>query len=132
MDMWDFFFPEIMQATHLRQVARSLQTRRPSGGARQSSGEVQDLREDVRFLSLVLAAILKRLSENETMSLTDVTDLLGEIDKLDGLDDAGLDPGVLRGLLGVVKQESAQSPNEDSEQINIDATPWRPHRYRKG
>jgi len=129
MDMWDFFFPEIMQATHLRQVSRSLQTRRP-GGTPQTSGEVRDLRDDVRFLSLVLAAILKRLSENETMSLTDVTDLLGEIDKLDGLDDAGLDPGVLRGLLGVVKQESAQAPNEDSEQIDIEATPWRPHRYR--
>lgn len=57
---------------------------------------------------MVLATILKRLSETKTMSLSDVQDLIGEVDKLDGVADGGLEPGVLRGLLGVLKQASEE------------------------
>ena len=111
--MFDFFFPEQAQAMHLRRIAgrssfgrasRRLPDRLPAGDAQQTTDQVSELRDDVNFLTLVLASILRRLSETETMSLADVSDLLGEIDGLDGVADGGLDPGVLRGLLGVVKQ----------------------------
>ena len=94
--------------------------------------EVADLRSDVAFLTLVVTAILKRLAENETMSLADMSDLLDEIDGLDGLPDGGLNPGVLRGMLGVLKQDGAQESGSNSEQIVIDTGRTRPTRYRRG
>lgn len=81
------------------------------------------MKEDIRFLSMVLAAILKRLSETKTMSLADVQDLIGEVDKLDGAEDSGLDPGVLRGLLGVLKQASQEEKNT-SKLPSIVAEPY--------
>ena len=87
-----------------------------------------DLRSDVAFVTLVLTAILKRLTENESMSLADVSDLLNEIDALDGLPDGGLNPGVLRGMLGVLKESPPQEPESSLEQIKIDI---RPVRYRR-
>ena len=130
MDMFDFFFPEQAEATHLRHISRSLAGSRAASNsaaasARRNETELDDLQSDVRFLSLVIAAILKRLAEQETMSLGDVSDLLGEIDGLDGLPDRGLDPGVLRGILGVIKEEPSQQQNGPGK-INIVTTP----RYR--
>jgi hypothetical protein len=88
---------------------------------------VAALRTDVKFLTLVLTTILKRLAENKTMSLADVQDLLGEIDALDGMPDGGLDPNVLRGLLGVVQRMDEDHP--DSATFRIDADPL--ERYRR-
>ena len=131
MDLFDFFMPEQAQATHLRNISRSLShnrtiSRSSSVSARQTADKVSDLRDDVNFLTLVLASILRRLAETKTMSLADVSDLLGEIDGLDGFGDGGLDPGVLRGLLGVIKQDLSEEESEE-EQINIVTTP----RYRR-
>ncbi len=130
MDFFDFFFPEQAQAAHLRKIAHQ---RRALSSTPQptlpSSQETTDLRADVKFLTLVVTAILKRLAETETMSLDDVRDLLDEIDGLDGLGDGGLDPGVLRGLLGVLKQTSSDDDNE--ELPNIEELPRvKTHRRR--
>ena len=94
MDMFDFFFPEQAEATHLRRISNRLShsqisSRAAADTARRAADEVEDLRSDVAFLTLVMTAILKRLAENETMSLADVSDLLNEIDGLDGLPDGG-------------------------------------------
>ena len=122
MDLFDFFFPEQAQAAHLRKIA----ARQSLGGsssslATQRNDDISALKGDVRFLTMVLTAILKRLTETQTMSLADVQDLLDEVDVLDGVADRGLDPGVLRGLLGVLKQDSeatAVSGNEVFEKIS--------------
>ena len=127
MDLFDFFFPEQAQAKHLRQIARSQTIAAASTGSERQSEEVAALRADVKFLTLVLTTILKRLAENKTMSLVDVQDLLGEIDALDGMPDGGLDPNVLRGLLGVVKRVDEDHP--DSGAFQIDADPL--DRYRR-
>ncbi len=136
MDMFDFFYPQQASAAHLRRISRSLAGSRSASSsaaaaAQRNESELTNLQADVRFLSLVTAAILKRLAEQETMSLGDVSDLLGEIDGLDGLPDSGLDPGVLRGLLGVIKQEAVLQQDGaetiDPETINIVTTP----RYRR-
>ena len=133
MDLYDFFFPEQAEAGHLRSISRSMarsgsSSRAAETSARRAVDEVAELRTDVRFLSLVIATILKRLAENETMSLVDLADLINEIDGLDGVSDGGLDLGVLRGILGVLKQEIAEEAEE--EQINIVTEPTWPSRYR--
>jgi hypothetical protein len=136
MDLFDFFFPEQAEASHLRRISSTLSRQSATSGsaaatARQASSEVAELRGDVKFLTLVLAAILKRLSETETMTMADVSDLVGEIDRLDGLPDGGLDPGVLRGMLGVMKQQPETPPAAGPEEIKIVTSPYRPRRYRR-
>ena len=135
MDMYDYFFPVQAQATHLRSISRSIahgvsSSRAAETSALRAADEVAELRSDVRFLALVITTILKRLAENETMSLVDLTDLTNEIDDLDGVSDGGLDLGVLRGILGVLKQEIAQEEKPEEEQINIVTEPTWPSRYR--
>ena len=127
MDLFDFFFPEQAQATHLRAIARkgSLTSQRVVRS--DTSSEVTALREDVHFLTLVIAALLRRFSETEAASLADVQDLLDEIDGLDGVADGGLDPRVLRGLLGVVKEGNDQPSDGGGDEFKIVTTP----RYRK-
>ena len=73
-----------------------------------------------------VVTMLKRMAETQTLSMDDVQDLIDEIDGLDGVPDGGLEPGVLRGLLGVLKQDA---PTSDDEGIQIVATPH--HRYRR-
>lgn len=125
MDLFDFFFPEQAQATHLRQIARQ-QSFAKASTPKQKSSDVEALRADVKFLTLVVAALLRRLSETETASPGDIQDLINELDGLDGLADGGLDPGVLRGLLGVLKKADSGS-EEETDDFTIRTTP----RYRK-
>ena len=89
-----------------------------------ASNDVEKLRDDVNFLTLVVAALLRRLAETETASPADIQDLLDEIDGLDGVADGGLDPGVLRGMLGVLKKNTEKTNNDE---FSIVTTP----RYRK-
>ena len=125
MDLFDFFFPEQAQASHLRKIAR--QRTIP---ARQTStdhtAEIEALQQDVNFLTLVVTALLRRLAETETASLGDVQDLVDEIDALDGVADGGLSPGVLRGLLGVLKGSATEQESKTAEEFKIVSTP----RYR--
>jgi len=106
MDLFDFFFPEQAQATHLRKIAarQTLASARPQTSL-QPSEELAALRTDVKFLTLVLAVILKRLAETKTMSLSDVQDLMKDLDGLDNVADSGLEPSVLRGLVGLLEQD---------------------------
>ncbi len=125
MDLFDFFFPEQAQATHLRKIARQQSLVKVST-PKQKSSEVEDLRADVKFLTLVVAALLRKLSEIETASPGDIQELINELDGLDGVADGGLEPGVLRGLLGVLKKAASES-EEATEDFTIRTTP----RYRK-
>ena len=129
MDLFDFFFPEQAQATHLRAIAKrgSLASTDRHHRRDDKADEIKALKEDVNFLTLVLVALLRRFTETETASLADVQDLLEEIDGLDGVADGGLDPGVLRGLLGVLKQANAEEAPSGNEEFKIVTTP----RYRR-
>ena len=128
MDMYDFFFPEQAQASHLRRIARaqSSAARAPNRSLRLEE-EFAELRSDVQFLTLVIATMLKRMNETQTMSLDDVQDLIDEIDGLDGVPDGGLAPGVLRGLLGVLRQD----PPADAASNEFQAIADRHQRYRR-
>ena len=127
MDLFDFFFPEQAQAAHLRKIAQQRAVRPPDSREPEATSELHALKEDVRFLTLVVAALLRRFSETETASLADVKDLLDEIDALDGVADGGLDPGVLRGLLGVLKGSGENQTQAEGNPFTIVTTP----RYRR-
>ena len=127
MDLFDFFFPEQAQAAHLRKIAQQRAVRPPDSREPAATSELNALKEDVRFLTLVVAALLRRFSETETASLADVKDLLDEIDALDGVADGGLDPGVLRGLLGVLKGSGENQTQAEGNPFTIVTTP----RYRR-
>lgn len=111
MDFFDFFFPEQAQAAYLRQIAE--QKARAIPAATRETDDVATLKSDVKFLTLVLATVIKRLAETKTMSLADVQDLMDDVDSIDGVADAGLEPGVLRGMLGVLKHDV--SPESDAD-----------------
>ena len=133
VDLYDLFFPEQAQATHLRKIAQSLSPRPlkfPMSSPEPSSD--LSLRQDLNFLTLVLTAILKRLDETKTLSVGDVKDLLNEVDSMDGVTDCGLPPNMLRGLLGAVDVNANVSDagvagsGGDRSEFQIETTP----RYR--
>ncbi len=130
VDLFDFFFPEQAQATHLRDIARSSKmSRRASNRVSGKLNELSDLQEDVKFLTLVVAALVKRLTETETLNLADLQDLIEEIDQLDGMLDGHLEPGVLRGILGLLKEREASEPVAGDEDEPITIREW--PRFRK-
>lgn len=123
MDLFDFFFPEQAAAAHLRKLASS--RTRPT---RDNVGhdKVESLQRDVNFLALVLTSVLKRLDETKTLSLGDVQDILGEVDTMDGIADNGLDPGMLRGLLGALDPRDTEGTADELDEFKIETIP----RYR--
>jgi len=132
MDSFDFFFPQQSQAVSLKALSKTILLNRMDRNRSNSEtlDDVDELRRDVNFLTVVLAAILRRLAENETMSLADVADLVEEIDHLDGFADTGLEPSVLRGILGVIHKDYVPEPEEE-DSIQIDCEPLWQQRYRR-
>jgi len=124
MDLFDFFFPEESQATSLRRIADKFTLPQKSDDG---SAQIKSLRGDVNFLTLVLTSILKRLDETQILSLGDVQDILGDADTMDGVADNGLDPRLLRGLLGALDPEVANNLPDDRDEFKIVTTP----RYRR-
>jgi len=110
VDLFDFFFPEQAQAHHLRKVASNQATQRPP-----ETDEVNGLRADVNFLTLVVTALLRKLAETKTASPEDIQGLIEEIDALDGVADGGLSPSILRGMLGVLKTSPDNSEGHNNE-----------------
>lgn len=130
MDLFDFFYPEQAQAAHLRKIAAAQRMALSSSSSTSRQGnEIAALKSDVHFLTLVLATLLKRLAETQTMSLADVRDLLDEVDGMDGMANGGLEPGVLRGLLGLLKQDAEAKADAESEAFQEIAELHR--RYRR-
>ena len=128
MDLFDFMFPEQAEASHLRSISRSLRTQTvASSGTRarieQTQSSVEGLREDVHFLNMVVMAIIKRLTEKETMNMADISDILEQIDHLDGVQDGGLDINSMRAVLGAVKTsapaDSGRGAEDELPRINV-------------
>jgi hypothetical protein len=100
MSLYDFFFPEQAQATHLRTLAN--QSRRGSTRKRpvdsKTSSRLADLEKDVGFVALLLAAMLDRLDEKGVVTRSDLREAVAELDEIDGVRDGRLDVSTLRGM----------------------------------
>ena len=124
LDLFDFFFPEQAQASHLRKIANNRRQTKPVNAG---TDKIDSLQRDVNFLALVLTSVLKRLDETKTLSLGDVQDILNDVDIMDGIADNGLDPKMLRGLLGALDPETSENSSNENDEFKIETTP----RYRR-
>lgn len=129
MDLFDFFFPTRTPSASRRAQNRMYERRRrelstPIGNTHATSQEVDQLKSQVRFLTLVLTGVLKRLQESETFEIEKLLPLLEEVDALDGKLDGELDPDVLRGFLYAFQHSEQANLNDgqvdDSELVFLD------------
>ncbi len=118
MGLKEFFFPEYAEAQNLkkvsRQMARKSRTgRRASKKASEAQKELENMEEDLGFLALVLMSLFNRLVEKDIISRDEVRDQLSEIDSLDGVEDGKLDLDMVRGAMGMARDEDGED-DEDS------------------
>jgi len=103
MSLFDFFFPEQAQASHLRRLAdqssgRRRSSQRNNSAVNQLEKRVSDLEEDLGFAALVLASVMAKLDENGTVTRDDIRAAMKEVDEIDGVADGRLDISVLKGM----------------------------------
>lgn len=94
MSLFDFFFPEEAQASHLRRLADSTSvanTRTRFDIARQSQAQLSDrkkiegLQEEVAQLTIVIEALLEKLDEQDLFTRGELAAKVAEIDLRDGV-----------------------------------------------
>ena len=103
MSLFDFFFPEQAQASHLRRLAnqssgRRKASQRNNAAVNQLEKRVSDLEDDLGFAALVLASVMAKLDEKGTLTRDDVRAAMKEVDEIDGVADGRLDINVLKGM----------------------------------
>ncbi len=100
MSLYDFFFPEQAQATHMRTLASqsvSADIRRRTS-ERKSASRLDDLENDVGFVALLLAAMLDKLDEKGVVTRDDLRNAVAKLDEIDGVRDGRLDVNALCGM----------------------------------
>lgn len=119
MGLFDFFFPEQAQAERLRelvdqqrQVLRRTRTEaRTSIHAKtttdQLQKEVQSLRNDLGYVTLLLGAIVDQLDAKGTLTRTDLRAAVEAIDLVDDVEDGKLDIEALKHAVGGKDEEQA-------------------------
>ena len=108
MSLFDFFFPEQAQASHLRRLAdqqhRSQRFNDLSDRQNQEQqfriaeleDRVLDLERDLGFVSLLLGSLLHTAHEKGVVTRADVCSALEKLDAHDGFKDGQLDIDSLR------------------------------------
>ena len=72
--------------------------RRRSRNVRNHDKRIQDLEEDLGYITLVLTSMLAMLDEKGTVTHQEVKELMAGLDELDGVKDGRLNVDVLRSL----------------------------------
>jgi len=100
MSLFDFFFPEQAQASHLRSMADAQRSsaRRATRKATENDARIADLEQDVGYLALVLGALVQKVDEKGVLTRDELRATLSELDGIDGVKDGKLDVGILRGM----------------------------------
>ena len=108
MSLFDFFFPEQAQAAHLRalvdanrQQARRARSAAAAANRNQSdvAKELETLRGDVGYLTLLLASLAHRLDQKGVVTRADLRAACEELDAFDSLKDGKLDVQVIKDAL---------------------------------
>jgi hypothetical protein len=103
MDIIDFLAPQAAQASHLREIAKSLKA-----GQQPQPRQSPRLEADLGAVALVCMALVATLVEKGVISELDLQMQLNAIDGLDARQDGAIDPAALRQALGL--QSAAPSP----------------------
>ena len=100
MSLFDFLFPEQMQAQQLRKIANTQRTRDKRSSRRQDAlrERVQSLEDDVGFLAMVLGALIQKADEKGAITRDEIRAAVTEIDEFDGAKDGKIDVNILRGM----------------------------------
>jgi predicted flap endonuclease-1-like 5' DNA nuclease len=103
VSLYDFFFPEQAQATHLRRLSE--QTRRVGRGQAaqdRALDKLEDrigaLEDDLGFVSLVLGSVIAKLDEKGVLTRQDLAAAMREVDGVDGVADGKFDIRALRAM----------------------------------
>ena len=96
MSLFDFFFPEQAQASHLRKLSETnsmantqarLARARTRAVAETSAKRVEELEGELAELTIIVEALLEKLSEDGTVTRADLARTVAEIDARDGVID---------------------------------------------
>lgn len=96
MSLFDFFFPEVAQASHLRRIADAsslgnMQSRISQSRSQQerSSADrrIHELETEVAQLTIVMEALIEKLTENSGLTREQLAAKIFEIDRRDGVVD---------------------------------------------
>lgn len=100
MSLFDFFFPEQAQATHLRSLANAQRTssRRSRRTESATDRRIDALEDDLGYVALVLGSLLQQIDDKGVVNRDDVKATIKELDGVDGVTDGKLDVSVLRGM----------------------------------
>ena len=108
MSLFDFFFPEQAQASHLRRLAEQQhrttahnartahRTREQEYRVSQLEDCVMNLERDLGFVALLLGSLLHAVDAKGSVTREDVCAVLEQLDAHDGLKDGKLDIDSLR------------------------------------
>ena len=101
MSLFDFFFPEQAQATHLRSMAKSQRYRNRKRTRREGGLDkrVESLEGDVGYLALVLGALLQKVDEKGVLTRDEVRAAVIDLDDVAGVRDGSLDVDILRQMV---------------------------------
>ena len=103
MSLFDFLFPNIAQATHLRRLAdatsqANMRSRLSQSRANQqhlpSNKRIQELESEIAQLTLVVEALIETLVKNGDTTREDLAARIAEIDLKDGVEDGKITPPV--------------------------------------
>lgn len=101
MSLFHFLFPEVAQAEHLDRLARATemanaQSRlshvRLSHQKNTAEKRIQELESEVAQLTLVLEALIEKLTEDAGLTRDDLAAKIAEIDLRDGVADGRITP----------------------------------------
>jgi len=94
MSLFDIFFPDLSQASHLRRIAdqgalnhtqQRLNRMRSDMSSATSSRKIESIQRDVDSMSLVIEALIESLDEKGLLSRGDLAEKAHEIDIRDGV-----------------------------------------------
>lgn len=106
MNLFDFFFSEPAQASHLRSISNTMkqqsqrQTRATKTQA-QINDSLSQTNADLAFNNLVLMSLIKSLMTKGLITKEDLMGAMNDLDGLDGKMDGQLDPNTMRGAMGM-------------------------------
>ncbi|GAA5496338.1 hypothetical protein Rhal01_02521 [Rubritalea halochordaticola] len=101
MSLFDFFFPEEAQASHMRRLAdvasrSEMQTRmaraRQEQAGMSSAKRIEALEGEVAQLAIIVEALLEKLSDDGTLTRSQLAQKVAEIDARDGVIDGKITP----------------------------------------